>query len=157
MSKEESKLLLYQYHHNSWPIPSSCPNCLYVQALLRILNCAYEVKDWNDRSISPNGEMPLLIDGDDLVGGAREIQKYLQKEGEEKLFSPQDRAFSILVTNVLNPALMYNFFKEKENFQVLKDTVYRKEFAAYPMGKYLASAKIAEVVLFTLAVCSLIP
>lgn len=142
---EEDKLLLYQYHDNSWPIPSSCPNSLHIQALLRISNRSYETRDWNDRSVSPNGEMPVLIDGEKIVGGVREIQKHLQNEAEGKSLSPQDRAFIVLVNNILNPVLMYNFFKEKENFAVLKETVYQKEFAAYPMGRFISSAKLSEV------------
>ena len=89
--------------------------------------------------------MPVLVDGEEIIAGARDIRTYLLKDHDGISLSPQDRAFVALVNNILNSILMFNFFKEKENFDLLKETVYQKEFAAYPMGKYLASSKLSEV------------
>lgn len=61
---------------------SEMPNCLYVQAFLRMCNLKYTlVQKSNAESIGPSGEVPVLRCGKFIVSGADKIIKFVESRG----------------------------------------------------------------------------
>lgn len=61
---------------------SEMPNCLYVQAFLRMCNLQYIlVQKSNAESIGPSGEVPVLRCGKFIVSGADKIIKFVESKG----------------------------------------------------------------------------
>lgn len=61
---------------------SEMPNCLYVEAFLRMCNLQYTlVQKSNAESIGPSGEVPVLRCGKFIVSGADKIIKFIESKG----------------------------------------------------------------------------
>ncbi|KAG0323761.1 metaxin 1 [Dissophora globulifera] len=113
---------LYIYGR-AFGLPSIDPQCLALISYLSIVSHQeYTIVECNDTGISPTGELPMLHDGKNWIGGASRIIAYLSKTGynaNEDLSSEElakSVAYTSLVDESLTDALLYSWFADSENF-----------------------------------------
>ncbi|KAK3808247.1 MAG: outer mitochondrial membrane transport complex protein-domain-containing protein [Linnemannia gamsii] len=113
---------LYIYG-GAFGLPSIDPQCLALISYLSIVSHQeYTIVECNDAGISPTGELPMLHDGKNWIAGANRIIAYLTKTGynANDHLSTEDLAktvaYSSLVDESLQDALLFSWFADDDNF-----------------------------------------
>ncbi|KAF9291037.1 metaxin 1 [Mortierella alpina] len=104
-------------------LPSIDPQCLALIAYLNITGYEdYSIVECNDPALSPTGELPMLHDGKNWIGGANRILAYLSKTGHnaDKRLSKEMVAKSVsyqaLVDENLADTILFSWFADSENY-----------------------------------------
>ncbi|KAF9079968.1 metaxin 1 [Mortierella sp. AD031] len=113
---------LYIYG-GAFGLPSIDPQCLALISYLSIVSHQeYTIVECNDAGISPTGELPMLHDGKNWIAGTNRIIAYLSKTGynANEDLSTEDLAksvaYSSLVDESLQDALLFSWFADDDNF-----------------------------------------
>ncbi|KAK5815521.1 outer mitochondrial membrane transport complex protein-domain-containing protein [Linnemannia elongata] len=113
---------LYIYG-GAFGLPSIDPQCLALISYLSIVSHQeYTIVESNDPGISPTGELPMLHDGKNWIAGTNRIIAYLSKTGynaNEDLSTEnlaKSVAYSALVDESLQDALLFSWFADDDNF-----------------------------------------
>ncbi|KAG9324654.1 hypothetical protein KVV02_000331 [Mortierella alpina] len=108
---------------SAFGLPSIDPHCLALIAYLSITGYEdYSIVECNDPALSPTGELPMLHDGKNWIGGANRILAYLSKTGHnaDKRLSKEMVAKSVsyqaLVDENLADAILFSWFADSENY-----------------------------------------
>ncbi|EGF81828.1 hypothetical protein BATDEDRAFT_23480 [Batrachochytrium dendrobatidis JAM81] len=104
-------------------LPTFDPFCLSIAAYLNLVGADWSIHECNTPGISPNGELPVLRAGVELVAGTYSIISTLQSKGLDmnSQLSPKDKAesqaFISLIESRLYDALLYTWWIESENYK----------------------------------------
>ncbi|KAF9558426.1 metaxin 1 [Mortierella alpina] len=108
---------------SAFGLPSVDPQCLALIAYLSITGYEdYSIVECNDPALSPTGELPMLHDGKNWIGGTNRILAYLSKTGHnaDKKLSKEMAAKSVshqaLVDETLADAILFSWFADSENY-----------------------------------------
>ncbi|KAF9931421.1 metaxin 1 [Linnemannia zychae] len=127
---------LYIYGGVFKGLPSIDPQCLALISYLSIVSHQeYTIVECNDPAISPTGELPMLHDGKNWIAGTNRIIAYLSKTGynANEHLSAEDLAktvaYSSLIDESLQDALLFSWFADDDNFLGMTRKAYSSLFS----------------------------
>lgn len=144
-------VVLYQPDENEQILFSEMPNCLYVQAFLRMCNLPYTVVlKTNTEYIGPTREVPVLKCGTDIVSGADKIIQFIKakrvsltgclRESEKSEIS----FYTSLVQMSLAKAEDFITWLEPETYKKITRNWFCSVYP-WPLSSYLAKKKQQQI------------
>lgn len=118
-----------------WEFPSFDPFCLATETVLRFAEASFGVNVCYNPRVSPNGELPILADQDQVFVTTAGILKHLKEKGIDldgnltAVQRAESLAYSTLVEDRLHDSLLFLWWMEDENTKKMILPLYRKSLS----------------------------